>query len=111
MPWFTPDGCEVQCITDSRYTKGWAITGDAKPDLIKLEPVGPTSHSLGGFPWQSRCGYKITHNEWVLNSSGKQLLWLPHCWRIYETDMLWSGQCLGLLHGELLEAVILEFSE
>ena len=109
MPWFTLDGCEVWCI-ESGSLKGWTVIKDSESGLTKLEPIGPAAHSSGGFPWQSPLGYKVTH-QWVLSSSGKRLLWLPHLWRIDQRDMKWCGQFLGLLHSKLPNAVILELSK
>ena len=109
MPWFTLDGCEVWCIEPGSL-KGWIAIKGSESGLTKLEPIGPAAHSSGGFPWQSPLGYKVTR-QWVLSSSGKQLLWLPHLWRMDERDMKWCGQFLGLLHSKLPNAVILEFSK
>ena len=108
MPWFTPDGCEVWC-KGAGFEEGWTITKDTESDLIKLEPLGPTAHPLGGFPWQSCYGFEIAQNGWILDSCGKRLLWLPRHWRLGDMCRKWSGQFLGLLNDELLpEAVILE---
>ena len=110
MPWFTPDGREVWC-TEGHSVEGWTITEDGESGLTKLEPLGPTAHPSGGFPWKSSRDYKITDSGWVLNSSGKRLLWLPNHWRSDEMYRMWSGRVLGLLHRGLPEAVILELDE
>ena len=109
-PWFTPDGCEVWC-RQGNSDEGWSIIKDVKSDLMKFEPLGPAAQPSGGFPWQSLCGYRIICNEWVVNSSGKRLLWLPHHWRPDERQIKWSGQFLGLQNPGPSEAVILEFNE
>ena len=109
-PWFTPDGCEVWCMGDFS-TRGWTIVEESESDLTRLEPVELTAHPSGGFPWESSHGYTIMDDGWVLDSSGKRLLWLPHHWRSDETDRTWSGRFLGLLRCELPEAVILELDE
>ena len=110
MPWFSPDGDEVWCKCGDSV-EGWTIIKDTESDLIKLEPLGPTVYPSGGFPWQSSHGHKVMDNGWVVNSSGKRLLWLPHCWRLDEVEKVWRGQFLGLLHRELPEAVVLEVDE
>ena len=108
--WFTPDGHEVW-YTNSYSIEGWAIVEDSKSGLIKLEPLGPTAHPSVGPRWQSSCGYEITANGWILSSSGKQLLWLPHQWRESGRDRTWGRQFLGLVHHGLSEAVILELGK
>ena len=109
MPWFTPDGREVWCMGNS--VRGWTIVKDSESGVTKLEPVGPTIQPSGGNPWRSSRGYRVTDDWWVVSPSGKRLLWLPHDWRSPETNRKWSGRYLGLLRGELLEAVILELDE
>ena len=61
-------------------------------------------------PWLSNHGYKITDDGWILGPSGKQLLWLPHHWRLGEKKrtIKWDGHYLALLHGALQEPVILD---
>ena len=111
VPWFTPDGCEVWCKGDFS-AKGWKIVEDSESGLTRLEPLESTGGPPGGPPWRSSRGYVILDNGWVLNASGKRLLWLPHHWRPPdETDVAWGGQFLGLLHCGLPEAVILELDE
>ena len=110
MLWFTPDGCDIWC-GDSNSAKGYSIVEDTGSSSIQLMSLGSTMQPSGGLPWQSPRGYKITHDGWILNSSGKQILWLPHQWRPKNEHIVWNGQFLGLLHGELPAAVILELNE
>jgi len=107
--WFTPDGYEVWSLCVMLTVRGWSIIQDSKPDLTRLEPLGPTAKPSGGLPWLSPLGYKITDNGWALSPSGERLLWLPHRWRAEEREREWGGRFLGLLHYGLPEAVILEF--
>jgi len=109
MPWFTPDGREVWCMGNS--VEGWTIVKDSESGITKLELVGPTIQPSGGNPWRSSRGYRVTDDWWVVSPSGKRLLWLPHDWRSSEMNRKWSERFLGLLHGELPEAVILELDE
>jgi len=109
MPWFTPDGREVWSMGNN--VEGWTIVKDSESGVTKLEPVGPTIQPSGGNPWRSSRGYQVTDDWWVVTPGGKRLLRLPHDWRSDETKRKWSGRFLGLLHGELPEAVILELDE
>ena len=112
IPWFTPDGREVWCKGPlHRTVAGWTVTEDKETDLISLEPLGPTAHPPGGLPWNSSLGYEITPSGWVINPSGRRLLWLPHHWRASEELRVWGGRFLGLTHDELPEPVILELGE
>jgi len=60
-----------------------------------------------GFPWESICGYRVTDDWWVLGPDGKRLLMLPPRWQSSAVRRVWKGQFLVLLHGRLLEPVIL----
>ena len=90
--------------------RGWKIVEDQQPLNIKLETLERTACPSRVF-WQSRRGYEVTHDGWVLSPTQKRLLWLPHPWRSYERYRMWSGRFLGLRHAELPEVVILEFFE
>ena len=107
---FTPDGHEV--LTASGHDldeEGWKIVEDAGFGHIQLEPWDGCPS--GVFPWESRRGYEVTGDGWVLSATQKRLLWLPHRWRSKVWQRVWSGRFLGLLHEELSEVVILEFPE
>ena len=111
MPWFTPGGREVWCRSTAGEGEGWEILKYRGSDVTKLEYLDPTGGPPGGFPWRSPHGYEVTDDGWVLHSSGKRLLWLPHHWRSDETDRMWGGRFLGLSHSGLPEAVVLELLE
>ena len=94
--------------------EGWKIVQDGEPNRFtrsraRLELLTPTECPSDVFPWQSTRGYKVTDDGWILSPAQQRLLWLPHDWRSDERDRMWSGRFLGLLHGRLPEAVILEF--
>ena len=108
IPWFTQDECEIWCDIYGEGARGWSVIKDQKSNSTKLEPLGPSAYPSGGFPWQSSCNYEVTSDGWVLSSNKRHLLWLPSQWRTKEIYRKWGGQILGLLHGELPEAVILE---
>ena len=109
-PWFTPDGREVW--SGDRYSKeGWTVVEDGESGLTKLEPLRPTAHPLGGFPWQSPSGYEVRRDGWAFGPNGRRLFWLPHHWSSGDTYRTWGGRFLGLLHRELPTAIIIEFDE
>ena len=114
-PWwvgFTWDGREVWAASDDLgRDEGWKIVEDSVSGSIKVEPLGGIMHPLGVFPWESRHGYKVTDDGWVLSATQKRLLWLPHRWRSKLQRRAWSGRFLGLLQRELSDIVILEFLE
>ena len=108
-PWFTEDERELLVFDGSKYG-GWQIInvdGSGDMELMPLENLWRS-----GMPtWQSRHGYEVTGDGWVLGPTRKRLLWLPHRWREEKWRYrLWSGRFLGLSH-RLSEVVILEFLE
>ena len=109
---FTWDGHEVWTAPADGIDKtGWKIVEDSGSGPIRLEPRDEIVPPSGVFPWESRCGYEVTGDGWVLSATQKRLLWLPRHWRSKVWKMAWSGRFLGLLHHELWEIVILEFPE
>jgi len=109
QPGFTLDGDKVWCATISGEVDQWAIVKDDGSNVIRLEPLGEDEEPLSGFPWHSSCGYQVTDDGWILSSSGKRLLWLPHqWWPVYKIDWRWSRNFLALLHDRLPEIIILE---
>ena len=109
---FTRDGREVWTTSYGLGNeKGWRIVEDSGSGPIQLEPRDGIVCPSGVFPWESRRGYEVTDDGWVLSATQKRLLWLPHLWRSGAREMVWSGRFLGLLHKELSEIVILEFLE
>ena len=110
-PWFTPNGHEIWSWSSPREEVGWAIVKDSESNVTKLVPLDPTQSPLGGYPWESSYGYQVTDDGWVLDSSRKQLLWLPHHWRRHDIFRMWNGRFFAISHGELPEVVVLEFPE
>ena len=108
---FTQDGREVWTASyDLNNKKGWKIIEDSGSG-VRLEPRDGVVCPSEVFPWESRRGYEVTGDGWVLSATQKRLLWLPHRWRSEVWKRTWSGRFLGLLHEELSEVVILEFPE
>ena len=113
-PWvgFAWDGSEVWTVFNSNLDAvGWKIPEDSGSGPVRLEPRKIIVRPSGIFPWESRRGYEVTGEGWVLGATKKRLLWLPHRWRSEVLNRMWSGRFLGLLHEELSEVVILEFPE
>ena len=108
-PWFTTDGSQVWCVADSGEAELWEIVEDGESSGSRLEHQDTTAHPPDGFPWRPSGGYSIEDDHrWVLNSSGKRLLWLPPHWLSEGWNRMWGGRFLALLDRELLEPVILE---
>ena len=102
---------EVWCINWANSGKGWSIIEDSESGIVELKSLETTTCPPQLLSWQSSCGYEVTDDGWVLSPTKKRLLWLPHHWRSDEMSRTWNGRFLGLVHGELLEAVILAFPE
>jgi len=107
VPWFTPDGGEVWCMGDYDADR-WKIVEDGKSNVIELEHLGPTKDRPDGSTWRYYRECPATDGQWIFNSSGKRLFWLPPQWRSEERQRIWGSRFIGLLHGGLPEAVILE---
>ncbi|KAF9642682.1 hypothetical protein BDM02DRAFT_3124283 [Thelephora ganbajun] len=110
-PWFSLDEREVLCVLDEHTVERCEIIEDSGSDITRLDHLGPSIHPPGGFLWQSSRGYEYTNSGWVLNPSGKRLLWLPPRWRSDERTRIWSGRFLALFAWRLPEPVILELEE
>ena len=103
---FTRDGREVWTTSN-----GWKIVEDSGSGPVRLDRRDGIARPWGVFPWESRRGYEVTGDGWVLSATQKRLLWLPHRWRSHVFFQAWNGRFLGLLQSELSEIVILEFFE
>ncbi|KAF9646346.1 hypothetical protein BDM02DRAFT_3262329 [Thelephora ganbajun] len=108
---FTSDGRQVCYITDRGEANGLAVAEDRKSGVIELEHLKPTRQPPNMPPQSSSRGYQVVDNRWILDFSGKRLLWLPPHWQSLGANRTWSGRFLALLHGTLPEAVILELEE
>ena len=109
LPGFAPDGNRVWCTTDDGEVDQWAIIKDDESNTTKLEHLGNTGKPSSGFPWHSSYGYQVTDDGWILSSSGKRLLWLPHQWQsANKIERRWSGRFLAQLKSGSPEAIILD---
>ena len=107
--WFTPDGREVWSLYGMFSVEGWRIVQD-EPDSAELKSLEPTARPRGVFPWESRNGYEIRDDGWVVSPTKELLFWLPRHWRSHQKYRTWSGRFLGLTHGGVSDPIILEFS-
>ena len=94
---FTPSSTEVWSATFDGEVDQWEIIEENESNAIKLKHLLRGVKPKNGFPWNPTCDYQVTDEGWILSSSGKQLLWLPHHWQ--EGDVIerkWSGRFLAL---------------
>ena len=105
-PWFTQDGQQSWGYEDPRPF-GWAVVKNSESNTTELKSID-SEEPPEGSPWKSSCGYQAIDDEWILNSSTKQFLWLPPQWQLTEEHRKWNGQFLAIFHHELPRAVILE---
>ena len=112
-PRFSQDGREVWAGYNF-FAEEWEeckIIEDSESGAVELHLQGTPGPEHGVFR-ESSSGHAVTDSGWVLSPSQKRLLWLPHRWRTdFEWNRAWGGRFLGLLHGELSKAVVLEFLE
>ena len=106
IPWFTPDGSHVWCVTYDGEAEAWRVGERGR--LERLELAAEIEHPPEGYPWRSSRGYRITDDWWILSPDGKRLLMLPPHWRSYPVHKVWKGKFLALLDRALPEPVILE---
>lgn len=98
---------ELWCVNEF-WTYGWKILRNDNSNATKLENLGSTKSPPDGLPWQCPPGYKVTNDGWILNCSGKRLLWLPPNWWPDRWDRIWHGRFLALLNDTLPEVLIVE---
>ena len=104
---FTPDGCNIWCTDSGHEAEVWSV-GSGQNVLEHLGHTIDVEDPPEGYPWASSYGYEVMDGLWILGPDGKQLLMLPPLWQSYLASRVWKGQFLALLHGGLLEPVILE---
>ena len=104
--WFLPDRPGIGLVVDGNRGQVQLITTEGA--LEGRTPIGDIENGQWGCPHGSSRGYKVTNDGWIISPSRKRLLMLPPQWRAQTGRRVWNGQFLGLLHGTLPEAVILE---
>lgn len=95
-PGFTSSGHAAWYVGNFGNLDQWQIIVEG-PDSIKLKQLWEDVEPLHGFPWHSPNGYQVTGDGWILNSSRKQLLWLPpHLQPDIKIQRKWSGKYLAV---------------
>ena len=110
-PRFSPDGhklwltCEdIYCAFSSPYLVEFEIGEDGN---VTIKDLGDTWSWVNIFShgWEVRCG-----SEWVVDSRGNKLLWLPLSWRPKQHECIrWDGNFLALVDSHHPEPIIIEF--
>jgi WD40 repeat protein len=102
---FSPDGCQLWYVTGNGFYND--ITS-----LVKLERgeggnfTNVMTESLNSqWSWVnlfSPHGWSVgDRSEWVMDSRGNKILWLPIKWRAEKwCDVRWDGNFLAFVHGE-----------
>ena len=103
---FSSDGCKVWCARNADKVEQWEIIEEDGSDVIKLGPYIEAEELPKGFPYKSSHGYRITADQWMLNSSGRRLIKLPYY--LHGRDITWNGKFLGILKATSPEFVILK---
>ena len=106
---FTPSSTEVWSASFDGKIDQWEIIEENESNAIKLKHLLRGVKPKSGFPWNPTCDYQVTDEGWILSSSGKQLLWLPHNWQEGEIiERNWSGKLLAICNTTLPLPHILE---
>ena len=109
---FSPDMCQLLCGIKN-YPSSY--------HLVRLEMEGDWD-SAQASSWElqskwswvnlfSSCGYNVGKGtQWVVDSRGKKLLWLPPNWRaLIPEEVRWEGNFLALVGGLHSIPDIIEF--
>jgi hypothetical protein len=112
IPGFSPSGNKVWCAAVEGGVDLWEIIKQNGSTAIQLKTLGSDIKPLSGFPRNSPYGHQVTDDGWVLSSSKKQLLWLPHHWRPdMKVQRKWSGKFLAVWNRDSPGPYILELEE
>ena len=114
---FFPNTPRLRLLTH-RWVLPFQQCFTSQHSLVELDPVegggsGAATHSVtaDAWPWVglfSR-GCRIW-GQWVVDSRGSKLLWLPPSWRAKRWDEArWDGSFLALLDGRYELPIIIEF--
>lgn len=104
--WFIPDSSSIWC-SSIEGNWNWQEFIKEGQSYIKPKDQALLKDQPGGLPWNSTHSYEVTNDGWILSPSKKQLLWLPHRWRLSGATRRWSGSYFALLHYALPQAIIL----
>ena len=106
QPWFTRDGREVRYLCG-----GLKIIRGRGSDIIGLELIENGDYTPEEYLWKSCYGHSLVDDCWILDSSKKRVMWLPHNLRSLGGDWTWDERFLVLFDPELPEPVIIELYE
>ena len=110
IPGFTLDGCKVWCAGWDGGVNEWLILKEDGSNTTKLELLIEDQGLPDGYPFISAHGYHITEDGWILNSSGKHLLWIsPHWQSIDESQRCWNGNFFAMWGHTSSEPIIFKF--
>ena len=118
---FSPDGRQLWFATcfDSVITNlvKLGMGEDGEFVVVTKTPIGDKRSD--GVLWANlfsshawRCGGKFrwTTFEWVADSGGNKLLWLPIGWRVEESqDVRWDGNFLAFVGSDYPDLIVMEF--
>ena len=112
--WFSPDGRQLWFSTDGTqfgkcyYFMRLEASGDSNSGIIT---EGNPEDGQPLFNLSSPCGHYVgMGSQWVMDSGGSKLLWLPPAWRAGGLDRVkWNGHFLALLLRDNPEPIIIEF--
>ena len=114
---FSPDGRQLWLATCVCIYKIGLVKlergEDGKFVVVTREEIGDICDD-SVLPWADlfsphgwRCGGKF---EWVADSRGRKLLWLPISWRAKESrDMRWDGNFLAFVGSDYPDPIFIEF--
>jgi len=107
-PWFTRDGRQILYVSG-----GLEIIRGRGSDIIGLEPIGhgnPTAQER--LFRESYHGHDLVKDRWILDSSEKRVMWLPHYLRAFEGGKWkWDERFLALFDAKLPEPIVIELYE
>jgi len=120
--WFSPDQSRLWLHTytehDIEYQPGGGRSYQVSYQLVELEIMeggsfgSATTEPLEGKPpWDHPPSHGCcVKSGWVVDSGGKELLWLPPSWGTEDPkDVKWDGNFLALVSGHHLEPIIIQF--
>ena len=113
---FSPDGRQLWFVTyafDNIILEKLERGEDGEFMGLTKENIGH-KRSRGGSLWANifsshtwRCGENF---EWVVDSRGNKVLWLPLSWRMKESrDVRWNGNLLACMGSDLPDPIVVEF--
>ena len=98
--WFFCTDFDMSSLRDTlnlvKMDDGKTTTGDLSDEWSWVNLFAPHGWYVGG------------EGEWVTDSRGNKLLWLPFSWRT-QANVRWDGNSLAFVNGHHKEPIIIEF--